>query len=92
MSEAGKEFGDFVKALRESKYEDFVANTLPALQDSEEVNNITEECFCFAVSTKNYGVIDIFPKSNKIRIRRQNKWVKPILPWLRKYIIKKCIS
>lgn len=92
MSEAGKEFGEFVKELRENKYEFFKSEVLPKIIDSEEVENINEECFSFAVTTKNYGVIDIFPKANKIRIRRKNKWVKPILPWLRKYIIKKCTN
>lgn len=92
MSEAGKELGEFVKELRESKYENFVLKVLPALRENKEVDNITEGCCSFSVSTKTYGVIDIFPKANKIRIRRQNKWIKPIMPWLNKYILKPCIN
>lgn len=92
MSGTGKEFGELVKELRENKYEHFKSKILPEITASEEVCNISEECFSFAVTTKNYGVIDIFPKANKLRIRRQNKWVKPILPWLHKYIIKKCTN
>ncbi len=88
MSETGKEFGEIIKELRENKYEFFKTEVLPAIMNSGEVDNINEGCFSFAVSTKNYGVIDIFPKANKLRIRRQNKWIKPILPWLQKYIIK----
>ena len=88
MSEAGKEYGELVKELRENNFERFKAKTLPRLESSEEVENINENCFSFAVTTKSNGVIDIFPKANKLRIRRQNKWVKPIMPWLRKHILK----
>lgn len=89
MSDTGKEYGELIKELRESNYESFKANKVHLLEESEEVENICEGCCSFAVTTKNYGVIDIFPKANKLRIRRQNKWVKPIMPWLNKYIIKK---
>lgn len=62
MSEAGKEYGEFVMELRENNYERFKAKTLPRLVSSEEVENIIEDCFSFAVTTKNNGVIDIFQR------------------------------
>ena len=27
-----------------------------------------------------YGLVDFYPKSNKLLIRAQNKWKKPLLP------------
>lgn len=92
MSETGKEFGECVKELRQNNYECFKTDVLPLISDSKEVENISEDCFSFAVKTRNHGVIDIYPKANKIHIRKQNKWIKPILPWLRKNIVGKCIS
>ena len=62
MSEAGEEFGEFVKELRENKYEFFKSEVLPKIIDSEEVDNINEGCFSFAVTTKNYGVIESFQR------------------------------
>ena len=88
MSETGKEYREFIQEFRQENYERFKADTLSRLESCEEVENITENCFSFAVTTKINGVIDIFPKANKLRIRRQNKWVKPIMPWLRKHILK----
>ena len=29
-----------------------------------------------------FGVIDYFPKANKVLIRKDNKWIKPGLKWI----------
>jgi hypothetical protein len=30
----------------------------------------------------NYGVIDYFPKANKLLIRKENEWIQPGLKWI----------
>ena len=32
--------------------------------------------------TRLYGVIDFYPKANKLLIRRKNKWIKPALKFI----------
>lgn len=88
MSEAGKEYGVFVKDLREQKYNRFVANILPQLKCSNEVVDIVEKDYSFCVVTRTNGAIDIYPKANKLFIRDTKKWVFPICNWLHKHILK----
>lgn len=30
-----------------------------------------------------YGIVDYFPKANKLLIRKQNKWIKPGFTWIK---------
>lgn len=39
------------------------------------------------ITTENYGVVDYFPKANKILIRKENKWVQQGLKWIRHHLI-----
>jgi hypothetical protein len=34
------------------------------------------------ITTKDYGVIDYFPKANKLLIRKNNNWIQPGLKWI----------
>lgn len=78
-----KSFALTCKALREKRSEKFVEDWLPVLQDRF---TITENNNKYTIITQDYGTIDYFPKANKVLIRKDNKWVKPGLKWLIKYL------
>ena len=69
------------KIMREERKERFEEEWLPLLREKTAVeyyfipNNYT-------MKHNNFGIIDYYPKANKVLIRKQNKWVKPGLQWL----------
>lgn len=81
MAEIFRAQVEAVKEIREERAERF-ANWLPKLQDSDKVISITEDKYKFIINTNDYGIIDFFPKGNKVLIRNLNKWIKPGLQWI----------
>lgn len=43
------------------------------------------------IEPTNYGIIDYYPKSNKILIGKKNKWIEGGLYWIRNTLLKKQI-
>lgn len=74
-----KSYGLLTKALRESRSERFVEDWLPVLQTKYV---ITDFGFRYAIETQEHGIIDYFPKANKVLIRKDNHWIKPGLKWI----------
>jgi hypothetical protein len=74
-----KAFGLLTKALRESRSEKFVDGWLEPLSMRYDVK---EDNHKYTITTQDYGVLDYFPKANKLLIRKENKWVKPGLKWI----------
>jgi hypothetical protein len=74
-----KSFGLMCKSLREARSEKFVDGWLIPLSTRYEVE---ESNFKYTIKTQKYGVLDYFPKANKLLIRKDNKWVKPGLKWI----------
>ena len=75
-----KSFALLTKALRESRSEKFIEDWLPILSKRysiEQRNNGS-----YSINTQEYGIIDYYPKANKLLIRKDNKWVKPGLKWI----------
>lgn len=75
-----KSFGLACKALREKRSERFEDDWLPVLKQRypiEERNNGS-----FTITTQEFGLIDYFPKANKLLIRKENNWIKPGLRWI----------
>lgn len=75
-----KSFGLLCKALRESRSERFIEDWLPVFQKrySIEIRNNGS----YSIQTQSFGIIDFYPKANKLLIRTKNKWIKPGLKWL----------
>ena len=74
-----KALGLYVKALRQERCEKF-DKYLPYLEkiyDVEERKNSS-----FSIKTESFGIIDYFPKANKLLIRKDNQWIKPGLKWI----------
>ena len=61
------------------------------LQESTEVISLEEFSAQekFTINTDSFGIVDYFPKANKLLIRRQNKWIKPGFKWIRENLIAK---
>jgi len=75
-----KSFALACKALRESRSEKFIEDYLPLLNKTYPVELRTNGSY--TITSQKYGIIDYFPKVNKILIRKTNTWVKPGLKWL----------
>lgn len=74
-----KSFALQCKALRESRSERFVEDWLLLLSKRY---NILENNHKYTITTQDYGIVDYFPKANKILIRKDNNWIKPGLKWI----------
>lgn len=83
-----KSLGHFTKMLREKRHENFSDSYLIVLNEKFKVE-FDEASFKYTVHTGDkFGIIDYFPKVNKVLIRKQNKWVKPGLKWIVQKLIK----
>ena len=77
MSEAGKEFGEFIKDLRETKEKYFNEVILPKLHNYHYDNAGT---ICMDTD---YGLIKFYPKADKVHLCKQNKWMKGVEKWVK---------
>ena len=78
--------GKYTKAIREERGERFEDNWLEKLREKTYVSKRENGSYTF---DSEFGIIDFFPKSNKLLIRSQNKWKKPGLRFIIKNIINK---
>lgn len=81
-----KSFALQCKALRESRSERFLEDWLPVLSLRYSIEYRTNGSY--SINTQNHGIIDYFPKANKLLIRTGNKWIKPGLKWIINNLIK----
>ena len=81
-----KAFGLHRKAHRERGLEEFVGEYEGYLKECgylvEEVGDGN-----YTVNTNSRGIIDIYPKSKKLRIRSSNQWVTDYRPWIKKHLL-----
>ena len=84
--EAAREDNDFRamslmnQGLREERAENFDESYLGPLESKYDVTLRSNGSY--TITTTVYGVIDFFPKANKLLIRKDNKWIKPGLKWI----------
>jgi len=76
--------GKMKKVFRQERVERF-EDVLPKLNDSDKVITITyyevQGKYTIATNTK-FGIVDYYPKANKILIRKDNDWKVGGLKWL----------
>ena len=77
------------KSIREARLERFEDGYTEKL----EINNCIVIPFngskvVIDTQSQKYGVLDYYPKANKILIRKDNKWVSQGLKWINKNLIK----
>lgn len=75
-----KSFALMCKALREKRSEKFIDGWLEVLETRYDVTERSNGSY--SISTQEYGVVDYFPKANKLLLRKDNKWIKPGLKWI----------
>ena len=86
-----KALGLYNKSLREGRHERFTEGTLPMLlKNGYEVSYDDNGKYTIDTDSQEemYGIVDFFPKANKLLIRKKNKWIKPGNKWLLKNLIK----
>ncbi len=76
------------KSLREHRLEKFQDFIIPLQQKGYDV---VESNHKYTIDTDTqsirFGIIDYFPKANKLLIRKDNQWIKPGLTWIRKNLL-----
>lgn len=93
--EAQQEESDFAymakmnKSMREARLERFECGYTARL----EANNCIVIPFngskvVIDTQTSKYGILDYFPKANKILIRKDNKWITKGLRWINDTLLK----
>ena len=78
--------GLHTKALREKRSERFEEAWLELIKS--HINIVKRDNGSYTFSTHKYGVMDYYPKANKLLMRRTGKWIKPGM----KFIIDKIIK
>ena len=76
--------GKYTKVIRAERKEKFEETWLEKLKEQTEVAKRDNGSYTF---DSKYGIIDFFPKANKLLIRRQNKWKKPALKFIIRNIL-----
>ena len=71
--------GKYTKSIREGRKEKFDEIWIDKLKDKVEVIKRDNGSYTF---DSKYGLIDFYPKANKLLIRNKNKWVKPALNFI----------
>lgn len=74
------------KSLRESRSERW-QEIIPELERSG-YDVIHDDNHKYTIDTDSqqvkYGIVDYYPKANKVLIRKQNNWIKPGLAWIKR--------
>jgi hypothetical protein len=85
-----KALGIYNKSLREKRLERFETHILDLERQGYE---IVENNHKYTIDTDTqevkFGIIDYFPKANKVLIRKDNRWIKPGLNWILKNLLNK---
>ena len=75
-------FREYQRKIRENKYDKFCLKTLPKLQECDKVIHIERSVDKFTITTTNFGIIDIFPKANRLLVRKDNRWHSGAVRWI----------
>jgi hypothetical protein len=93
--EAKQEESDFSymakmnKSMREARLERFEDGYTEKLESKNcVVIPFNGSKVVIDTQTSNYGILDYFPKANKILIRKDNKWIAQGLRWINDNLLK----
>ncbi len=83
--------GKMIKVVREKNLEYFEDNGyIPLLEYNDcIVHPFVGSKFTIFTQTDKYGIIDFYPKANRLLIRKQNKWHSHALKWIKQNLIVK---
>jgi len=76
--------GAMKKAIRQERAEKFEP-WLEELKTSKKIISIisNEEQGKHTINTEKFGIVDYFPKANKLLIRKENSWKTQGLRWIK---------
>lgn len=80
-----KERNREIRALRTEKFKETILPIFQELFDMKERDNGSFTCY-----TLKYGIIDYYPKADKILIRERNKWIPRGRNWMMNNIVQEC--
>jgi len=87
-----KALGLMTGSLREGRLERFQENVLPELLKKGYDIAVDEKNVRYTMDTgacgRTFGIIDFYPKGNKVCIRKTNKWINPGLTWIIERLLK----
>lgn len=92
MGEIGDYYRDLTEAIRaerSKRMEDFLNRVVTKLLSSKEVTSIEKHVTYVTVHTTSYGTIDVYPKSNRLLVRKSNTWYDGATRWLELKVINK---
>lgn len=76
---------EFRQHHRDNRLKRFEETILPQL----EAYNVTNPTYGkYTIQTPEHGFIDIFPKANKLLIRKSNKWLNEAEKWIIRNVFK----
>lgn len=81
-----KALGIGKKVLREERNERFEDKYLEQIKSKYEVYGDANSGK-YTIDDTEFGVIDFFPKANKILIRKENKWMTGGLKWIKENLL-----
>lgn len=74
--------------LKEIRFQKFKKEFLPRLENYYPIQFFPIACVC-VIETIDYGIINFYPKSNSLLIRKTNRWIKPGLQFIVQNLLKK---
>jgi hypothetical protein len=87
-----KVLGLMTGALREGRLEKFEEDYLPKLKELGYEITHNEKTHHYLINTTNSkvnkGIIDFYPKANKVCIRKGNRWITKGLKWITENLLK----
>lgn len=75
-----KALGISTKIIREERIERFRDKWYSRLKDKYDVEEVSYEQYRF--KDEKFGVMDFYPKANKVHIHKENKWKDMGLKWI----------
>ena len=76
-----KAMGLYTKVLREERAERFENYKDKLLQAGYNLTEFKAQGK-FTIEATKFGIVDYYPKSNKVLIRKENKWITGGLRWI----------
>ena len=85
MSGVGEEIGEFKKEQRNERFEKFQEEIMPKITELK-IGNYEEDLYRVKLYLID-GVCFFYPKSDKVLICRDNKWISNGANWIKKNVI-----
>lgn len=82
MSEVGEIFKELNKDIRDKRMNRFELDVIPSFINFGYSFESSNDGTKYTTTHPEFGIIDIYPKANKLLIRKQNKWIKPAVNWM----------